>query len=88
MVYLLEDEVQIVGCGWKLGLDKVNKYIVSVGIHPSTLVAASVEDGGADVAREGVGLGGWWQWGVSLGGDWLCVELFDDVDVGVINGGD
>jgi hypothetical protein len=48
-----------------------------------------MENGGAGVAREGVGLGGWWQWGgVSLGGDWLCVELFDDVDVGVINGGD
>ncbi len=25
--YLLEDEVEIFGCGWKLGLDKVNKYI-------------------------------------------------------------
>ncbi len=47
-----------------------------------------MEDGGADVAWEGIGLAGWWRWGVSLGGDWLCVELFDDVDVGVINGGD
>ncbi len=46
-----------------------------------------MEDGGADVAREGVGLGGWWRWEVSLGRDWLCVELFDDVDVGVVNGG-
>ncbi len=46
-----------------------------------------MEDGGADVAREGIGLGGWWWWGVSLGEDWLCVELFDNVDVGVINGG-
>ncbi len=25
--------------------------------------------------------------GVSLDADWLCVELFDNVDVGVINGG-
>ncbi len=24
---------------------------------------------------------------MSLGGDWLCVELFDDVDVRVINVG-
>jgi hypothetical protein len=47
-----------------------------------------MEDGGADVAREGIGLGGWWRWGVSLGGDRLCLELFDDVDVGFINGGD
>ncbi len=47
-----------------------------------------MEDGGTDVAREGVGLGGWWQWGVSLGADWLCVEFFDNVDVGVVNGGD
>jgi hypothetical protein len=45
-----------------------------------------MEDGGADVAREGVGLEGWWQWGVFLGEDWLCIELFDDVDVGVIIG--
>jgi hypothetical protein len=56
-------------------------------VRPGTLVAAGVKDGCADVAREGVGLGGWWWWGVSLGGDWLCVELFDDMDVGVINGG-
>ena len=27
LVYLLEDKVEIFGCGWKLGLDKVNKYI-------------------------------------------------------------
>ncbi len=27
LVYLLEDEVEIFGCGWKLGLDEVNKYI-------------------------------------------------------------
>ncbi len=47
-----------------------------------------MKDGGADVAREGIGLGGSWRWGVSLGGDWLCaVELFDNVAIGVINGG-
>jgi hypothetical protein len=46
-----------------------------------------MEDGGADVAREGIELGGWWRWGVSLCGDWLCVELFDGVDVEFINGG-
>ncbi len=46
-----------------------------------------MEDGGADVAREGIELGGWWRWRVSMGGDWLCIELFDNVDVGVINGG-
>ena len=27
LVYLLDDEVEIFGCGWKLGLDKVDKYI-------------------------------------------------------------
>jgi hypothetical protein len=27
VVYLLEDEVEIFGCGWKLGLDVVDKYI-------------------------------------------------------------
>jgi hypothetical protein len=86
LVYLLEDEVEIFGCGWILGLDEIDKYIDWVGIHPGTFVAAGVEDSGADVPREGIGLGGWWQWGVSLGRDWLCVELFDNVDVGVING--
>ncbi len=45
-----------------------------------------MEDGGADVAREGIGLGGWWWWGVSFSGDWLCVEFFDYVDVGVVHG--
>jgi hypothetical protein len=47
-----------------------------------------MEDGGADVAREGMELGGWWQWGVSLGGDWFCVTFFNELDVGVVNGGD
>jgi hypothetical protein len=27
LVYLMEDEVEIFGCGWKLGLDEVDKYI-------------------------------------------------------------
>ncbi len=27
LVYLLEDEFNIFGCGWKLGLDEVDKYI-------------------------------------------------------------
>jgi hypothetical protein len=49
---------------------------------------AGMEDGGADVAREGSGLGEWWGWGVSLGGDRLCVEFYDNVDVGAVNGGD
>ncbi len=85
LVYLLEDEVEIFGCRWEFGLDKVDKNIDQVSVHPSALVAAGVEDGGADVAREGVG-GRWWWWGVSLGRDWLCVEFFDNVDVGIVNG--
>ncbi len=87
LVYFLEDEGEIFGCRWKFSLDKVDKYIDCVGIHPGTLVMAGMEDGGADVAREGIGLGGWWRWGVSLGGDWLCEEISDDVNVGVVNGG-
>jgi hypothetical protein len=27
LVYLLEDQVEIFGCRWKFGLDKVDKYI-------------------------------------------------------------
>ena len=46
-----------------------------------------MEDGGADVAREGTWLGRWWQWGMVLGGDWLGVEFVDNVNVGVVNGG-
>jgi hypothetical protein len=68
-------KLRFFGCRWEFGLDEVKKYINQFGIHPGALVAAGMENGGADVAREGIGLRGWWQWGVSLGGDWLCVEF-------------
>jgi len=38
-------------------LDEVDKDINGVGIHPGTLVATWVEDGDADIAREGIWLG-------------------------------
>ena len=50
-------------------------------------MATSVENGCANVAREGIWLGGWWRWGMVLGGDWLGVEFVDNVDVGVVDGG-
>ncbi len=88
LVYLLEDEVEIfldVDGNW--AWTRSINILIESAFKTGTLVAAGMEDGGADVAREGIGLGGWWRWGVSLGGDWLCVELFDDVDVEVINRG-
>ena len=45
-----------------------------------------MEDGGADVAGESIGLGGWSRWGVVLGRDWLGVQFIDNVDVGGVNG--
>ncbi len=33
-------------------------YIDEVSVHPCALVAACMEDSGADVAREAIGLGG------------------------------
>ncbi len=68
-------------------MDKINKYVNGVGVHPGAFVVTCMEDGGADVARESIGLGGWWQWGVVLGGDWLGVQFVDNVDVGIVNGG-
>ena len=68
-------------------MNEVYKDIDGVSIQSGTLVATGMEDGGADVAREGIWLGGWWRWGVVLGGDWLGVEFVDNVDVGVIDGG-
>ena len=68
-------------------MNKVYKDIDGVGIQSGTLVATGMEDGGEDVAREGIWLGGWWRWGVVLDGDWLGVEFVDNVDVGVFNGG-
>ncbi len=41
-------------------MDEANKYIDCVGIHPYTIVVAGMKDGGADVARKGVGMGEWW----------------------------
>ncbi len=54
-------------------MGEINKYVIGVGVHPGAFVATCVEDDGADVARESIGLGGWWRWGVVLGGDWLGV---------------
>ena len=45
-----------------------------------------MEDGGADVTREGIWLE-WWWWGMVLGGDRLGVEFVDNVDVKVVDGG-
>ena len=68
-------------------MDKVYKDINGIGVHSGALVATGVEDGGADVAREGIWLGGWWWWGMVLGGDQLGVEFVDNVDVKVMDGG-
>ena len=68
-------------------MNEVYKDIDGVGIQSGTLVATGMEDGGEDVAREGIWLGGWWRRGVVLDGDWLGVEFVDNVDVGVFNGG-
>ena len=68
-------------------MDKVDKDVDGVGVHPGALVAAGVENGGADVARECIWLGGLWRWGVVVGGDRLSEEFVDNVDVGVVDGG-
>ncbi len=68
-------------------MDKVYKDVDGIGIHPGALVTAGVENGVADVARECIWLGGLWQWGVVVGGDRLSVEFVDNVDVGVVDGG-
>ena len=47
-----------------------------------------MEDGGTDVAREGVGLGGGRFRRVIDCGDWSGVEAADNIDVGVVDGGD
>ena len=44
-------------------------------------------NGCTDVAREGIWLGGWCRWGIVLGGDRLGVEFVDNVDIGVVDGG-
>ena len=67
-------------------MDKVDKDVDRVGVYPGALVAAGVENGGADVARECIWLGELWWWGVVVGGDRLSVEFVDNVDVGVVNG--
>ena len=73
MVDLVEDEVEVCGDVWKFGLDEVNEDVDGVSIHPSTLIATGMEDGGTDVAREGIGLGGGWFGRVVVWGDWLGV---------------
>ena len=67
-------------------MDKVDKDVDRVSVYPGALVAAGVENGGADVARECIWLGGLWWWGVVVGGDRLSVEFVDNVDVGVVDG--
>ena len=73
MVDLVEDEVEVCWDSCDVGLYEVNENVDGVGIHPSPLVATGMEDGGTDVAREGVGLGRGWFGRVILHGDWLGV---------------
>ncbi len=68
-------------------MDEVRKDVDGVGVHSGTLVSAGVGNGGADVARDCIWLGGLWWWGIVVGGDRLSVELIYNVDVGVVNGG-
>ena len=67
-------------------MDKVDKDVDGVGVHPGALVAAGVENGGADVARKCIWLGGLCWWGIVVDGDRLSVEFVDNVDVGVVDG--
>ncbi len=64
---MLGDEVEIFGFIWEFDLDEIDEYIDQVSVHPGTLVAAGMEDGGADISREGIGLGG----GGGLGYPWV-----------------
>ena len=73
MIDLVEDEVEVCWDGGESGLDKVNEDVNGVGIYSGTFVAAGMEDGGTDVAREGIRLGGRWFGRVMLCGDWLGV---------------
>ena len=68
-------------------MNEVYKDIDGVGIKSGTLVATGMEDGGGNVAREGIWLGGLCWWGIVVGGDRLSVKFVDNVDVGVFNGG-
>jgi hypothetical protein len=62
-------------------LDEVYKDVNGVGVHSGALVLAGVENGGADVARECIWLGGLWWWGIVVGGERLSVEFIHNVDV-------
>ena len=73
MVDLVEDEVEMCWDVWEFGLDEVDENVDGVGINSSTFISASMEDGGADVAREGVWLGCRWFGRVILCGDGLGV---------------
>ena len=88
MVDLIEDEVEVCGDRGDVGLHQVDENVDGIGIHPSTLIATGMEDGGTNVAREGIGLGGRWFGRVMLCGDWLGVQVADNVDVGVADGSD
>ncbi len=73
MVDLIEDEVEVCGNRGDVGLHQVDENVDGVSVHSSTLIATGMEDGGTDVAREGIGLGGRWFGRVMLWGDWLGV---------------
>ena len=87
MVDLVKDKVEVYRCRRDVCLDEVYKDINEVGVHSGTIVVTSVENGYAYVARDGIWLGWWWRWGMVLGGDRLGVEFVDNVDIGVVDGG-
>ena len=73
LVDLIEDEVKVSWDGGDVGLHQVDEDVDGVGVHPSAFIATGMEDGGTDVAREGIGLGGGWFGRVVMWGDWLGV---------------
>ena len=88
MVDLVEDEVEVRWDGREVSLYEVNEDVDGVGVHPSAFIATGMEDGGTDVAGEGVRLRGRRFGRVVVWGDGLGVKLADNVDVGVINRSD
>ncbi len=68
-------------------MDEVYKDVDGIGAHFGALVAVGVENGGADVARKCTWLGGLCQWGINVGGDRLKRVFVDNMDVGVVDGG-
>jgi hypothetical protein len=73
LVDLVEDNVEVGGDRWDVGIDDVDEDVNGVCVDSCPFVVVGMPYRCADVAREGISLVRWWWGRVALVWDRVCV---------------